>query len=432
VVHEGETQRNKLETWQAVERGERLTKRKACELFPSLSELRLRALPSVVAWQPTIGINSARDVHTYLLSDVEAFAAKAAAELTDPTWQAVERGERLTRQKVFELYPSVSRKRLVALNFVVARQPTIGDVNTYQRSEVEALAAQVAAESADPAVWQAVERGERLTLSKACELYPSLSESRLRALPSVVARQPTIGTCSARDVNTYLRTDVEAVAAEIEASDPAWQAVERGERLTSSKARELYPCLSEQRLRKTLHSVVARQPWIGKKCACNVNTYLRTDVETLAAEVAGDNVPPAPKRPRVEKAARPRVEKAPPRGDACPVCLEDLGDGATALDCGHRIHSSCLEELKSNAWADGSAATRTRRGTRLTCPCCRAPSLVEDPGFRVGDEVEAKWCGTWFPGSIDEVLSEEGSYEVLWDTGEVNPIPARDVRARAA
>jgi hypothetical protein len=30
------------------------------------------------------------------------------------------------------------------------------------------------------------------------------------------------------------------------------------------------------------------------------------------------------------------------------------------------------------------------------------------------------------------VLSEEGSYEVLWDTGEVNPIPARDVRARAA
>ena len=59
------------------------------------------------------------------------------------------------------------------------------------------------------------------------------------------------------------------------------------------------------------------------------------------------------------------------------------------------------------------------------------PSHVVYPAFRVGDEAEAKWDGAWYPGSIDEVLSEEGSYEVLWDTGEVNPIPARDVRARA-
>ncbi|KAK7254172.1 hypothetical protein SO694_00008437 [Aureococcus anophagefferens] len=109
----------------------------------------------------------------------------------------------------------------------------------------------------------------------------------------------------------------------------------------------------------------------------------------------------------------------------------DLGDGATALDCGHRIHASCLEEYSKNAWADGTAATRTRRGTRLTCPCCRAPSLVADPVFRVGDEVEAKWGGSWCPGVVDEVLSE-GGYEVLWDdTGQCNPIPARDVRARA-
>ncbi|EGB07997.1 hypothetical protein AURANDRAFT_64537 [Aureococcus anophagefferens] len=113
------------------------------------------------------------------------------------------------------------------------------------------------------------------------------------------------------------------------------------------------------------------------------------------------------------------------------MILVDLGDGATALDCGHRIHASCLEEYSKNAWADGTAATRTRRGTRLTCPCCRAPSLVADPVFRVGDEVEAKWGGSWCPGVVDEVLSE-GGYEVLWDdTGQCNPIPARDVRARA-
>ncbi|KAH8068804.1 hypothetical protein JL721_6371 [Aureococcus anophagefferens] len=156
---------------------------------------------------------------------------------------------------------------------------------------------------------------------------------------------------------------------------------------------------------------------------------LRTSghVEALAATIAGDNVPPAPKRPSKGSAAPWRR-----RVDPCPVCLEDLGDDATALDCGHRIHASCLEEYSKNAWADGTAATRTRRGTRLTCPCCRAPSLVADPVFRVGDEVEAKWGGAWHPGVVDEVLSEEGSYEVLWDdTGQCNPIPARDVQARA-
>ncbi|KAH8097757.1 hypothetical protein JL720_667 [Aureococcus anophagefferens] len=163
----------------------------------------------------------------------------------------------------------------------------------------------------------------------------------------------------------------------------------------------------------------------------SVHGFDASHVEALAATIAGDNVPPAPKRPRVEKAAPPRAEKAPPRVDPCPVCLEDLGDDATALDCGHRIHASCLEEYSKNAWADGTAATRTRRGTRLTCPCCRAPSLVADPVFRVGDEVEAKWGGAWHPGVVDEVLSEEGSYEVLWDdTGQCNPIP-RDVQARA-
>ena len=189
--------------------------------------------------------------------------------------------------------------------------------------------------------WQAVERGERLTTSRVYELYPSISRTRLEALPCVVAQKPTIGC----NVNTYLPSDVEALAAQTaaELADPTWQAVERGERLTKNKAYELYPCLSEKRLR-ALDSVVARQPKIGSCRAQNVNTYLRTDVEALAAKIAGDIGPPAPKRPRVQKAPQSRVEKTPPRVDACPVCLKDLGDGATALVCGHRIHASCLEE----------------------------------------------------------------------------------------
>jgi hypothetical protein len=309
------------------------------------------------------------------------------------------------------------------------RRPTIGktparNFYTYLRSDVEALATTIAAELADPA-WQAVERGEQLTTMKALELYPSVSRRRLEAIPSVIARQPTIGMSTACNVHTYKRSDVEALAAKIasELADPVWRAVERGERFKVSKAVELFPCVPEYRVR-ALPSVVTRQPRIGSCPARNVHTYLRSDVEALAAEFAGDNAPPAPKRPRVEQAS--------PRVDSCPVCLEDLGDDATVLDCGHQIHETCLEEYSKNAWADGTAATRTRRGTRLTCPCCRAPSLVADPVLRVGDEVEAKWGGSWCPGVVDEVLSE-GGYEVLWDdTGQCNPIPARDVRARAA
>jgi hypothetical protein len=148
-----------------------------------------------------------------------------------------------------------------------------------------------------------------------------------------------------------MRSDVEALASKIAAElmDPTWQAVERGERLTKSKVHELYPSIPKGRLDAALPSVTARQPTVGTNSARNVNTYLRTDVEALAAKIAGDIGPPAPKRPRVQKAPQPRVEKAPERVDACPVCLEDLGDGATALVCGHRIHASCLEEYSKNA-----------------------------------------------------------------------------------
>ena len=151
----------------------------------------------------------------------------------------------------------------------------------------------------------------------------------------------------------------------------------------------------------------------------------RPAATTPAQADAGDNATRAPKRQRLNKFAPPRVD------ERCPICLEDVGEGVT-LDCKHMIHASCLEEYCANVWAGGTAATRTRRGTQLTCPICRAPSRIASSGFKVGQAVEAKWDGAWHPGVVDEVLSDEGTYEIVWDdAGQCNPIPARDVRARA-
>ena len=54
--------------------------------------------------------------------------------------------------------------------------------------------------------------------------------------------------------------------------------------------------------------------------------------------------------------------------------------------------------------------------------------------FEVGEAVSARFGREWYDGVIDEVLvNDDGrvtKYEVLWTTGECNPIRARDVRAR--
>ncbi|KAH8058246.1 DNA binding protein [Aureococcus anophagefferens] len=41
---------------------------------------------------------------------------------------------------------------------------------------------------------------------------------------------------------------------------------------------------------------------------------------------------------------------------------------------------------------------------------CRVPSHVAYPVFRVGDEVEAKWDGTWHPAVVDDVLYQEEAW----------------------
>ena len=66
----------------------------------------------------------------------------------------------------------------------------------------------------------------------------------------------------------------------------------------------------------------------------------------------------------------------------CAICLEPLGDAPRMPGCAHRFHAACVlgpDSLASHAWADGVMPS-TRRGQRVLCPLCRAPSLIP-PGF---------------------------------------------------
>ena len=64
----------------------------------------------------------------------------------------------------------------------------------------------------------------------------------------------------------------------------------------------------------------------------------------------------------------------------------------------------------------------------------RGADGAESRVFEVGEAVSARFGRGWYDGVVDEVLvNGDGrvtKYEVLWTTGECNPIRARDVRAR--
>ena len=63
-----------------------------------------------------------------------------------------------------------------------------------------------------------------------------------------------------------------------------------------------------------------------------------------------------------------------------------MASTATSLECGHRLHAACLKD-----WAEGNAAKRTRRGTQLSCPMCRATIRVGvKTAFDVGETVDAR------------------------------------------
>lgn len=93
-------------------------------------------------------------------------------------------------------------------------------------------------------------------------------------------------------------------------------------------------------------------------------------------------LPPAPQLP-VETGTRDLFDETSDEEDAtCAICLEPLGDAPRMPGCAHRFHAACVlgpDSLASHAWADGVMPS-TRRGQRVLCPLCRAPSLIP-PGF---------------------------------------------------
>ena len=64
----------------------------------------------------------------------------------------------------------------------------------------------------------------------------------------------------------------------------------------------------------------------------------------------------------------------------------------------------------------------------------RGADGAEGRVFEVGEAVSARFGREWYDGVVDEVILDLNDriieYEVLWPTGECNPISPRDVRAK--
>ena len=90
--------------------------------------------------------------------------------------------------------------------------------------------------------------------------------------------------------------------------------------------------------------------------------------------------------------------------------------------------------MTASSWAEGNASKRTRHGTQLSCPMCRATTRVRDStAFRVGETVDARWGGRFDAGTVDEAILDEAgevqAYDVNWTDGSSNRIRASLVRA---
>lgn len=88
----------------------------------------------------------------------------------------------------------------------------------------------------------------------------------------------------------------------------------------------------------------------------------------------------APSRDGGSGGGGPRAEEAPRAsrkevvdGDVCPICYDELGDGATLTfcreGCGSNVHTKCMK-----LWADN----RIKAGEDVTCPMCRGAWGVPD------------------------------------------------------
>ena len=89
--------------------------------------------------------------------------------------------------------------------------------------------------------------------------------------------------------------------------------------------------------------------------------------------------------------------------------------------------------MTASSWAEGTASKRTRGGTQLSCPTCRATTRVRDStAFHVGETVDARWGGRYYAGTVDEVILDEtgevAAYEVNWTDSSSNRIRATLVR----
>ena len=128
-------------------------------------------------------------------------------------WREVEAGTRFTEKTARERYPQLTKRSFDGLPSEVARRPKIGkssprDVKTYLASDVDALAARVAAAETEPVDprWREVEAGTRHTVKTAMDLYPQLNTRSFEGLPSEVARR-TKPCKGPREVQTYLASD---------------------------------------------------------------------------------------------------------------------------------------------------------------------------------------------------------------------------------
>ena len=283
----------KVALWREVEAGTRYTVKTAMERHPCLNQNSFKGLPSEVARQPKIGPGAsgrARDVKTYLASEVDALVARLAApepEPVDPLWAEVEAGTRYTVKTAMERHTSLTENSCRGLPFEIARQPKrpgygggARDVKTYAAADVDDLAARLAApQSVDPC-WCEVESGARYTRVTAMKRYPQLYVQLFADLPFEIARRPNPGNGKGRvyDVKTFLAADVEALVARLaepdpEPVDPRWREVETGARLTAKTAMKRYPQLSKRSFVDLPFEIVRRPKGkVGTQGACDIKT----------------------------------------------------------------------------------------------------------------------------------------------------------------
>jgi hypothetical protein len=201
----------KVALWREVLAGTRYTQTTAMARYPQLTKRSVESLPSEIARKPKSGNQGARDVVTYLASDVDALVARRTApEPVDPWWREVEAGTRYTLKSAMEQYPQFHVGSFKDLPFEIARQPKSGpgtyarDVKTYLVADVDALVARIAAPEEVDQRWLEVESGARYDARTAMKRYPQLYPRHLAKLPFEIARRPKIGKAKyACDVFTY-------------------------------------------------------------------------------------------------------------------------------------------------------------------------------------------------------------------------------------